>query len=152
MCAALMIAGLATSACGTGQPQRDGAGNITASQDANIFFLKTGDCVSTAGQTEGTISSMPVVPCDQPHKGEVFAETKLPDGAYPGDTTVSAQSETFCRGEFQKFIGVDYDSSTLDMSPVYPRKDGWDNLKDRTVQCIVFASTDTVGTLQGANR
>ena len=36
------------------------------------------------------VESVPVVPCSEPHDAEVYAETELPEGDYPGDEAIQA--------------------------------------------------------------
>ena len=81
-----------------------------------------------------------VVPCTEPHKSE-FAATFMYPGAsatvsYPGLDTVGTFAEEECFTEFEHYVGIDFDSSTLEMTLLYPLQSSW-ALGDYTVQCVV---------------
>jgi hypothetical protein len=43
-----------------------------------------------------------------------------------------------CLDRFAGFVGVDYESSTLDITALYPSSQSWSTQNDREVVCAVF--------------
>jgi len=136
---------------GDGGPPRDEAGRITASAAADANTLKVGDCLASVASLGSEVTKLPVVPCDQPHEGEVFAEKTLADTDSPD--SASSTAEDFCVAQFEEFVGVPYDSeTTLDVTSLYPTLTSWEQ-GDRLIQCIVYDKDGGVtGTLKGSKR
>lgn len=42
-----------------------------------------------------------------------------------------------CVARFESFVGRDYMSSQLDVLPMYPTRESWDELDDREIVCAV---------------
>ena len=58
------------------QADRDSSGAIVDAGNIGAFQLRSGDCFNDAGfsfEGEEEISSLPGVPCSQPHDNEVYA-------------------------------------------------------------------------------
>lgn len=150
--AALTGCGIAGSVFSGGDAQRDEDGNVTQEKEIDIFSLKVGDCLSADALTGGETSSAPVVPCDQPHPYEVYAEFELEDGEFPGTDAIEAPAMEFCDTEFEKFVGVGYQESALDYTWFEPTAESW-SADDRLVQCIIGdPAGDVEGSLKGAAR
>ncbi|HEY9307411.1 MAG TPA: septum formation family protein [Microbacterium sp.] len=138
------------------QPVRDAeTGEVTEQVDnADVFAIRVGDCLNTADMdTTEEVSDVPVVPCDEPHDDEVFYSYSLADGEYPGEDAIIADADTTCIAEFGTFIGLAYESSTLDYWPMYPTTGSWES-GDREVLCIAWdpSGAKLTGTLAGAAR
>lgn len=158
--AGLLASALLLTGCsaifGPQEAQRDTPdGEVTAASDANVFSLQVGDCVyqdeSDAAAEEH--ASLPVVPCAEPHNGEIYAEVELDEGEFPGDTKVQELAVDYCYEQFADFVGLSYDESTLFLWPMFPSKDSWEVQGDRVVQCFIGheSSTETVtGSLKDA--
>ena len=43
-----------------------------------------------------------------------------------------------CMARFQGFVGLDYESSSLDIMTLYPTPDSWAQQGDREVVCAVY--------------
>ncbi len=135
------------------EPERDEAtGEIVEAAQADAFALRVGDCLDVSSTEESEVlDSVPTVPCGEPHEGEVYASHALADGDFPGDEAVAAQAEELCYSDFQAFVGLAYEDSTLDFSTMYPTADSWQLLDDREVLCVVVDPAAAVtGTLEGA--
>lgn len=132
-------------------PRDEESGQVTESSNIDIFSLKVGDCKMASGT--GMIEDTDVVPCDQPHDEEVFFEFKVDDGEFD-DAAITAAAETQCYGQpFTDFVGLDYNSSSLDAAYISPSKDTWEQLNDRVVQCIIAdPAGQTTGSLKGSAR
>lgn len=153
---AVTVATLALSGCsllGGNDPERDeDSGEITEASDSDVFALRVGDCLDSAALGD-VVETVPVVPCDEPHDSEVFASTQLADGDYPGDEAVATQADEYCYAQFSQFVGMSYEDSALDFLPMYPLQEGWEQLDDREVLCLVVDLDGGVtGTLKGAAR
>ena len=97
--------------------------------------LQEGQCMTDSGTAAKP--SVRVIPCEEPHAFEVFATTELDAGVYPGVGEADAQAQEFCRGEFAAFVGVEYDTSALDLQYFYPVESEWTGDGGRSVICLV---------------
>ncbi|WP_435736898.1 septum formation family protein [Cellulosimicrobium sp. PMB13] len=153
----LGLAVLGTSACGLlpgSEPVRDDSGAITeADTDADVFSLTVGDCTTDpedVGTEAAEVTTVPVVPCAEPHDNEVYASTMLPDGDYPGEDAVLESADTHCYDAFAGFVGTAYEDSVYDYWPMYPTSESWAQ-GDREVLCLVYHGElePVTGTLEG---
>ncbi len=115
-----------------------------------------GDCVQVSSGAAANLDgsdapTLPRVECTVPHNGEVYATKQIPAGSYPGVDEVEQDAESFCLQRFERFVGVGYDDSQLQVFYVYPQKGGW-YAGDRDVACVVLDGVDVTGTLQNAGR
>lgn len=163
---ALMLAGtavalsIALSGCsainsiigsGSGDADRDEeTGQVTESANIDVFALKVGDCKMSSAT--GLIEAVDVVPCEEPHDEEVYHEFSMEDGEFSEEAVDAASQE--CVGDaFTTFVGVAWDASALDVYPITPTKDTWDQMNDRVIQCVISDPAGPVtGSLAGAAR
>lgn len=125
-------------------------GQVTESSNIDVFALKVGDCKMSS--STGLIEAVDVVPCDEPHDEEVYYEFKMDDGEF-SEEAVDAASQDCVGDAYTDFVGVIWDESTLDVYPITPTKDTWDQLNDRVIQCVISDPAGPVeGTLKGAAR
>jgi hypothetical protein len=132
------------------QPERDETSQeIVEEGQADVFALRVGDCLNEV--SEELVSEVPVVPCDQPHDEEIYFDFLLEGDEYPGDDPIQTEADTRCGAEFDAFVGLAYDSSTLDFYAYRPSEESWTQLDDRIVSCVIFDPAGQVtGTLAGA--
>ncbi len=98
--------------------------------------LRVGDCIATLFD-DGGVESVPVVPCSEPHEGEVFAVVEVSLDSFPGREEMSDLAETRCIGRlFEDDVGVSYDDSVYLATSLSPTKETWDGLDDREITCI----------------
>ena len=110
-----------------------------------VTLLKPGNCVNGI-QTSGSIADLPIVSCADPHEGEVYAVFTLPDGAWPGVTTVQKQAEKRCQDELETFAPNAAD--TVEVFYLHPVQRTWP--RDRGVTCLATDSRGkTTGTVGG---
>lgn len=136
------------SILGSGDAQRDEeTGEVTEGSNIDVFSLKVGDCMMAS--ESGLIEDVDVVPCGEAHDEEVYYEIKMDDGDF--DSTAVDDASQECIGDaFTSFIGVAYDSSSLEVYPITPTQDTWDQLNDRIIQCVVYnPAGQTTGSLSG---
>ncbi len=132
------------------QPERDETSQeIVEEGQADVFALRVGDCLNEV--TEELVSEVPVVPCDQPHDEEIYFDFTIDGEEYPGDDVIQTEADTRCDAEFDAFVGLAYETSTLDFYPYRPSEESWTQLDDRVVSCVIYDPAGQVtGTLAGA--
>ena len=145
---ALGFVGLARS-----QANRGSTGAIVSSGKVAATDLRAGDCIQFPAADVTAVRTFDAIPCSQPHDAEAYVEGTLPvAGTWPGEDAVTAAAEKECTDAFKPFIGLDIDSSVLDVTYFYPDKKAWDR-GDRGFVCVVRSSVGkTTGTLKGAAR
>lgn len=120
---------------GGGDAKRDEAGQIQEDQNIGIFNLKVGDCKQS--DTDAEVQATDVVPCDQPHDEEVYFEFELEGDELPDAETIETAVFDNCIPEFEKYVGISWEESTLDVRWLEPSAETWEQLDDRIVQCII---------------
>ena len=135
----------------SGDAQRDDKGNVTDGSSIDIFKLKVGDCKTSDDPNSTEVSDTNVVPCDEAHDEEVYAEFTLPDGELPVGDAMDAAADPKCGEEFTKFVGVDYETSKLDYAYFTPTAAGWKD-GDRLIQCVLYADDESqlTGSMKGS--
>jgi hypothetical protein len=111
---------------------RDRAAGI---EDIDTTELKPGDCISDLDDSS-RVYDMPVVPCTQPHKAEVYHVYRFPAGAYPGQAVIEEESDERCSAAFEPYDTAE--NEDLEIYYLYPENEtGWK--EDRGVLCIAAA-------------
>jgi hypothetical protein len=153
----LAAAGALLSGCSlvntpANEAPRDPSGSvIEGNDDADVFEIKVGDCLNDA-TSSGTVTSVPIVPCDEPHDSEAYASIMLDDGDFPGDDAIRAKAESGCVESFGDFVGVEFNASELAYTYYFPSADSWSQ-GDREILCEVYdPDSQTTGTLEGSKR
>jgi hypothetical protein len=131
---------------------RDQNGSIVESGELGVFNLAVGDCVNDL-PTGTSVDKGIGVPCTSPHQYEVFAETFLGDESTTVPKDMRHQAHVFCLDEFEKFVGITFDDSALEMEALFPSKASWEG-GDKEITCLVAEASNAkaTGTLAGANR
>ncbi|WP_139416793.1 septum formation family protein [Agromyces laixinhei] len=134
------------------QPARDETTQEFIEQgDADVFALMVGDCMNEV--SEELVSEVPVVPCDQPHDEEVYFDLTLDGDEFPGEEAVQTRADEACLAQFEPFVGLAYDSSTLGFYAYRPSQESWERAEDRVVSCVIYDPAGKVtGTLAGSAR
>ena len=122
----------------------------------DVFSLVVGDCFNDAAvgiEGDEPVDSVDIVDCDDPHEREVYARMEFEgdDDDYPGETAVTDEGDVFCYDEYEDFVGISYDDSTLFFVTFYPTEDSW-AAADREIMCIIYDAEPSTGTLAGAAR
>jgi len=96
------------------------------------------------------VSSVAGVPCAEPHDNEVYAAFDIPGSSFPGEEAVDEIAFNSCMEKFESFVGIDYESSTLDVTVMYPTEESWAQ-NDHEVICAVydFETNKLVGSVAG---
>ncbi|GAA1467938.1 septum formation family protein [Microbacterium thalassium] len=124
---------------------------VEGNASADVFALQVGDCLELI-EGDGELTSVPVVPCSDPHADEVYFAYYYEDGDYPGEDAAFEEAAGVCVDEFDAFVGLAYAESTLDVYPIYPTVESWAG-GDREALCLIYdPSGDVTGSLAGAAR
>lgn len=114
----------------------DGDGEAATSGEVGIDSLLPGDCVERL--EEGSITTtVPTVPCAEPHAGEVYAIFDLTDGDWPGDEAVWEEAETGCIDRLFGYSPTAYEDEQVDIFYVHPTSESWE-IGDREVVCVTY--------------
>lgn len=123
----------------------------------NRYTLALGDCFNT--YVVGTEAITTKVPCDGPHRHEVFATHVHParfGDPWPGDEALQRYAIRLCYADFEAFTGVIYELSRLSIGALTPPKANWDDARARYrgIQCYVTGPADEplTGSMRGAKR
>ncbi len=103
----------------------------------NVEDLAVGDCLLMPA--EGTFFSVESTDCAADHQLEVFALVTVPgdeDAPYPGDELLWVSTFEECLLHFERYVGVGYEQSVLDIDPFLPTPEGWAD-DDRGATCTL---------------
>ncbi len=133
-----------------GDAQRDDTGTVVEGNDeADVFLLQVGDCINDS-ELGDVVTTLPIVPCSEPHDSETYFEATLEGDAFPGDDAISEQSDQICYDAFAGFVGIAWEESSLGYYPFTPTEQSWDN-GDRLVSCMIYdPAGQTTGSLAGS--
>ena len=133
------------------EADRDGSGAIIGEGSVDAFNVRVGDCFNDYSPSySDEVSSVPGVPCGEPHDNEAFAVFDVTISSYPESEDAMAQiAHNSCLERFDSFVGRDYESSSLDIITLYPTTESW-RQNDREVVCAVYdmEATQLVGSVQ----
>ena len=124
------------------EADRDASGAIVDGGNVDAFTIRLGDCFdntrSLASDEAGEVSSLPGVPCSEPHDNEVYAVFDVNFSSFPGDEQMSEHAFDACLARFENFVGNAYENSALDITALYPSSQSWSMHSDREVVCAVY--------------
>lgn len=106
------------------------------------FVPAVGSCF--AAEPDGSFHGSDVIPCDQPHKVEVFAVITLPGNQFPGDNADKFLDR--CNSEFARYAAED--TASVDIEALHPTAQTWDE-GVRTVKCLAFSNEPITGSVKG---
>ena len=125
----LIIAFVAAAAsCSGGDVARDeGVPGVTEAGDLSVFDLEPGDCLGDLDDLTDQLKDVPVEPCTEVHRIEVYHLQDYPSETYPGEAELVTYADGVCLAEFGAYTGVDYFSAgtSLYFSYLYPTFDSW---------------------------
>lgn len=119
---------------------RDADGVIVSEGSIDVFDMHVGDCFDDSDDSSDgfyEFSSVAGVPCTDPHDNEVYAVFDVSIASFPGEEDMYEQAFDSCLKRFDRFVGKDYMSSSLDIMPLYPTSASWKQ-GDREVICAVY--------------
>ena len=126
-----------------------GSSQVTDGTLVDYPDLKAGDCVEDMVSEENL--DLLVVSCAEPHTDEVIATFTLPPGKWPGTRKVDQLSWRGCASQFERYVGVPPEDSSLELYNLSPLKMDWDY--DQLVVCTVAEGFEpNTGSLKNADR
>jgi putative regulator of septum formation len=122
---------------------------------APVPQLKTGTCHNNLldGETV-TVQSSRGVSCSAAHEAEVIGTlVHSGNGPFPGVPTLVTYGQIPCLDAFRSYVGVDFETSSLDMFLVVPSEITWAK-GDRSIACLVITTDGSriTGTVKGTQR
>jgi hypothetical protein len=124
------------------QADRDASGAIVSGGNVGAFAIQLGDCFddtpASGADDSGEVTSLPGVPCAEPHDNEVYAVFDVDYEAFPGDDVMGQLAFDECLARFEGFVGAVYEDSSLDITALYPSSQSWGAQGDREVVCAVY--------------
>ena len=85
--------------------------------------------------------SIALMPCDEPHTGEIFFLITLAaadDDPFPGNDAIFAEGEPTCQAEFEGYVGTPVAESTLAPVVIAPSQVEFEDRQVRTAACAVI--------------
>lgn len=134
--ALIIVGGAALTGCSAIKDVIAVADPIIEAVDDETSWIEVGDCFNDPDSD--VVSDIPTVPCTEAHDYEVYAEFDIDLAKFPGDDEVSRLADEGCLAPFGVYVGLPFESSTLDYSFYVPTKEGWADYNDRSVSCILF--------------
>ncbi|WKZ82874.1 MAG: septum formation family protein [Acidimicrobiia bacterium] len=121
--------------------------------DTSVFDLAVGDCFDDPPSVADEVEAVTTVDCTQPHDNEIYFEYQMTEAVYPGREETMNLAATRCLAEFEPFVGMPYADSDLDLFPITPTAESWEN-GDRVVYCAIYALdlSKLTGSMRGAAR
>jgi hypothetical protein len=110
---------------------------------------KVGQCLPSSAQVVGVReASPPLVPCNEPHRYEVYAVTQLDlGGPWPGESTVDQAADESCQEALAAGAGIDRNDPPpgLKILRIQPSENSWTEHLDRSVECLLRLPHDEKG-------
>lgn len=116
---------------------RDGSGAIVSGGTVDAFNMRVGDCFEDGNSYSEEVTSVPGVPCADPHDYETFAVFDVSIDSYPDEDMMAQIAFDSCMEHFESFVGRDYETSSLDITTMFPTQESW-NQSDREVVCALY--------------
>jgi len=130
------------------------AASLSACQNTvSSSALKVGDCFNNTNTTDSegnAVESHAIVDCAQPHDDEVFSVFDYPNASgFPGYEQIGTIEQTRCEADFQTYVGVSTEDSTLFVRYESPTDQSWAG-GDHAIHCLLEDASG--GKLTGSAR
>lgn len=111
-------------------------GEVEGPVTAAVRRVDVGHCIEDL-PSDGEVSRVRVVPCDDPHRAEVVGALDLTEEEWPGRSTVERTARAYCE--------MDRTQTELGFRPVVwqPSEQGWGQ-GDRRVLCLAWSDVAAV--------
>lgn len=111
----------------------------------NATDVAVGDCLAEVPDSS-LVSSVKVVDCADPHKGEVYTVFTMPDGDFPGQAAI-VEYQNQCEPALAAYAPAVMTDPQTGLFVLYPTEQSW-GTGDRTVTCIATSNTPRTGSLR----
>ncbi len=151
------VLALCLSACTPGGPVAGGSPGPVTSAAASatptpdpVAELKVGDCTGPIDLSGASITTLPAVPCDQPHYYEVHATLPLSGETFPGTDILANQAAAQCAPSFVAYVGVEPEYGRYASAYIAPDDAAWAAPENRVITCLVgSADGGLIGSAKG---
>lgn len=142
--AALSLLAVALTGCSQESTQTNSAFKQEVVEEIDV--LKAGMCFDDASsedtitdeQQNTSVTSIPIIQCNQPHDNEVYHVYELPNAkAYKETDELLESMFVNCEAAFTDYVGLSYQESFYEMSFLTPTVESWQE-GDREVVCYAF--------------
>ncbi|HET6211614.1 MAG TPA: septum formation family protein [Micromonosporaceae bacterium] len=113
----------------------------------SVGSLRPGDCVNGL-RDSGTLLSLPIVSCTEPHEGEVFAIITLAGDDWPGAQAAAEAAQSQCAESFLGYAPTAANDARLALYFLHPTERSWGQ-GNHSATCI---ATDPAGKRSGSVR
>lgn len=135
----LVVIGLVAYETHHAQPS---SATVLGARQENASLLRVGQCVAVPASYTGVHgSTVMVVPCSQPHNGQVFAAARSSDTSFPGSAALTDQALDDCSVRVSAFLGTE--RTLLQLMAFTPQIEGW-AAGDRTEHCVLVDRAQSV--------
>jgi hypothetical protein len=140
----VVIAGAAVFAftVGVNEVHRDASGALTGRGPVSLKDVRVGDCAATL-PTGSHIGTIDVVPCTDPHLGEVYVTYDFDAGPFPGDTEIKRFTAGRCQAALPQYVGATPGETGYRIVTVKPTARSWAR-GTRHVICLLTAPSHAV--------
>ena len=115
--------------------RRGDDGAVNAGGTLSVTEMQVGDCFTTGD--EELISDVDAVPCDEPHKYEVFA-VRDHTGPLPlTDASYQSVFDSLCLADFESYVGATWTSSQIYADMITPSEESYAQ-GDREYICFLY--------------
>jgi Septum formation len=108
--------------------------------------LAVGDCITDI-PSGSLVQMVPKVDCGKPHAGEVYAVLTMPDGEYPGQSTID-EWQNRCPGELEAYSADAMADDSIGVFVLYPTSETWAQ-GDRQIVCMATTEDKRTGSIKG---
>jgi hypothetical protein len=108
--------------------------------------LAVGDCITDI-PSGALVQAVPKTDCSTPHSGEVYAVLTMPDGEYPGESTID-DWQNKCPGELQSYSSEAIADESVGVFVLYPTAETWAQ-GDREIVCMATTQDKRTGSIKG---
>ena len=127
---------------------------LSACSTTSALELKVGNCLDLPNDTEMSagfeLTTVKTVSCSSEHEAQVYAEKELTGNEFPGTDAIQDIAAEFCTEEFKTFVGSEIGTSTLDIYPLMPTAESWEQAGDRTLLCVAISPTPVTTTFENS--
>jgi hypothetical protein len=129
----LLLIGVAVLVSITGQADRAADGSVSSSGTVTTSGLLVGDCAGSL--PEDRVRTIPLVPCREPHRGEVFAVFPLSGSTYPGEADARRFAKGGCFDRVAAYVGPAREAE-FNVYYVIPTEASW-TAGQKNVHCLL---------------
>lgn len=127
---------------------------LSACSNTSALELEAGNCLDLPDNAELSagfeLATVKTVSCTSEHEAQVYAEKELTGDEFPGTDAIQNIASEFCTAEFKTFVGSEIGTSTLDIYPLMPTAESWDQAGDRTLLCVAISPTPVTNTFENS--